>query len=98
MVIKQLEGFTTFQKFLKIIVMSHKIKNNLKQTCLFRLQTAILHYDENSNHEQASTMDGTKQVNITFPKHKGDYTVKKILVKCSYGKWPNKKELVSQLT
>ena len=44
-------------------------------------------------------MDGTKQVNIAFPKHKkGEYTVKKILVKCSYGEWPNMKELVSQLT
>ena len=59
----------------------------------------ILHYNENSNRDQASTMDGTKQVNIAFPKHKkGEYTVKKILVKCPYGEWPNKKELVSQLT
>lgn len=36
---------------------------------------------------------------VTVTRHKkGEYTVKKILVECSYGEWPNKKELVSQLT
>lgn len=36
---------------------------------------------------------------VTVTRHKkGEYTFKKILLECSYGEWPNKKELVSQLT
>ncbi|KAJ7394868.1 hypothetical protein OS493_000703 [Desmophyllum pertusum] len=46
---------------------------------------AILHFNENSDREHAKLQDGTEQVNIVFPKYKkGEYTVKKILVKCTY--------------
>lgn len=53
-----------------------------------RLQISILHFNENSDREHATLQDGTERVNIAFPKYKkGEYTVKKILVKCTYSKY-----------
>jgi len=51
-----------------------------------RLQIAILHFNKNGDREQATLQDGREQFNIAFPKYKkGEHTVKKILVKCTYG-------------
>ena len=69
-------------------LMSHKKTKNkkTKNIYLFRLQIAILHFNENSDREQATLQDGRERFNITFPKYKkGEHTVKKILVKCTYG-------------
>ena len=64
--------------------MEHKAKP--KNTVLFRSQIAILHFNENSDREQATLQDGTERFSIVFPKYKkGEHTVKKILVKCTYG-------------
>lgn len=53
-----------------------------------RLQIAILHFNENSCREIAKSKDGTERVNIAFPKYKkGEYTVKTVLVQCTYGKY-----------
>ena len=62
--------------------------NNLNvESTFFRLQIAILHFNENSDREQAKLEDGSGRVNIVFPKYKkGEHTVKRILVKCTYGK------------
>ena len=54
----------------------------------FRLQRAILRFNENSNRENATLKDGSERANIAFPKYKkGEHTVKKILVKCTYSKF-----------
>ena len=63
--------------------MSHWMKHKTKPkiSFLFRLQIAILHFNENSDREQAT--DDSERFNIAFPKYKkGEHTVKKILVKC----------------
>ncbi|XP_068736804.1 uncharacterized protein [Montipora capricornis] len=50
-----------------------------------RLQISILHFNENSDRECAKLQDGTERVNIAFPKYKkGEHTIKKILVQCTY--------------
>ncbi|XP_078378287.1 uncharacterized protein LOC144661382 [Oculina patagonica] len=63
-----------------------------------RLQISILHFNENSDREHATLQDGTERVNIAFPKYKkGEYTVKKILVKCTYRYVDDLKERVLQI-
>ena len=53
-----------------------------------RLQIAVLHFNENSTREMAKTKDGTERVNIVFPKYKkGEFTVKRILVGCTYSEY-----------
>jgi len=45
-----------------------------------------MHFNENSDREQATLQDERERYNIAFPKYKkGEHTVKKILVKCTYG-------------
>ena len=67
-------------------------KQNQKYRVFFRLQIAILHFNENSDREQATLQDGSERFNIAFPKYKtGEHTVKKILVKCTYGELRMKK-------
>lgn len=54
------------------------------------MQISILHFNENSDREHAKLQDGTERVNIAFPKYKkGEHTVKKILVACTYSKSAN---------
>ena len=54
---------------------------------LCRLQLAALHFNENTNRNQAATKQGTKRYDVVFPKYKkGGYVVKKILVNATYGK------------
>lgn len=73
-----------YSEFMSHLKMLHNAKP--KNTILFRLQIAILHFNENSDREQATLQDGTERFNIAFPKYKkGEHTVKKILVKCTYG-------------
>ncbi|XP_020612168.1 uncharacterized protein LOC110050582 [Orbicella faveolata] len=64
-----------------------------------RLQIAILHFNENSDREQATLQDGRERFNIAFPKYKkGEHAVKKILVKCTYGEYVvNLKESVVRI-
>ncbi|PFX27842.1 hypothetical protein AWC38_SpisGene7405 [Stylophora pistillata] len=46
-----------------------------------------LHFNENSDRECAKLQDDTEHVNIAFPKYKkGEHTVRKILVQCTYSK------------
>ena len=79
-----------YSEFMSHLKMEHNAKP--KNTILFRLQIAILHFNENSDREQATLQDGTERFNIAFPKYKkGEHTVKKILVKCTYGElWMKK--------
>ena len=70
--------------------MKHKTKPKISG--FFRLQIAILHFNENSDREQATLQDGSERFNIASPKYKtGEHTVKKILVKCTYGELRMKK-------
>lgn len=52
-----------------------------------RLQLAALHFNENSNREQATTQEGEQRYCIRFPKFKrGGHTVRKILTDPTYSK------------
>lgn len=47
---------------------------------------AALHFNENSNREQAKTKEGNECYDIVYPKFKkGGHTVKKVTVKQTYG-------------
>ena len=47
-------------------------------TIFFRLQIAIMHFNENSDREQAKLPDRSERVNIAFPKYKkGEHSKKK---------------------
>ena len=62
-----------------------RLKTAARET---RLQIAIMHFNENSDREQAKLPDGSERVNIAFPKYKkGEHSIKKILVKCTYSKY-----------
>jgi uncharacterized protein YifE (UPF0438 family) len=46
-----------------------------------------MHYNENGTREVATRTDGTQMYCLSWPKGKhGDYTVREIKVKASYGK------------
>ncbi|ESP03492.1 hypothetical protein LOTGIDRAFT_137344, partial [Lottia gigantea] len=52
-----------------------------------QLWLAALHFNENSQRKQAVTKDGRARYKIVYPKFKkGDYSVRRILVDCTYGK------------
>ena len=52
-----------------------------------RLQLAALHFNVNSNREQAFTSSGEERCDIIFPKYKkGGYIVKMVTVDPSYGR------------
>lgn len=52
-----------------------------------RLQLAALHFNENSDHAQAVTKEGSRRNGIIFPKYKkGGYVVRKVLVNATYSK------------
>ncbi|VDI06288.1 Hypothetical predicted protein [Mytilus galloprovincialis] len=58
--------------------------NQLNYICLI-CGCAALHFNENSHREQAVTKDGRARYKIVYPKFKKeDYSVKRILVDCSY--------------
>ena len=42
---------------------------------LCRLEVAALHFNENSNHEQAVTKEGEEQYGVVFPKYKKGVTL-----------------------
>jgi hypothetical protein len=51
-----------------------------------RLELAALHFNENSNCEQAVTKEGDEQYDVVFPKYKkGGYIVRKVVEKPTYG-------------
>ena len=53
---------------------------------LHRLKLAALHFNENSNREQAVTTKGEERYDIVFPKYKrGGYVVRKVLKDPTYG-------------
>ena len=57
--------------------------------CIFlcRIRLAVLHFNENSGREQATTVAGKLQYSVVFPKHKkGGYIVKKVTKDATYGK------------
>ena len=52
-----------------------------------RTLLAALHYNENSNREQAVTADGRIKFALKFPRHKkGGYSVRKERTKATYGR------------
>ena len=53
---------------------------------IFRHQLAALHFNENSNRDQAVTQEGTSRYKIIFPKYKrGGYVVRKVPTDPTYG-------------
>ena len=53
---------------------------------MHRMQLATLHFNENSNRDQAVTKEGKDCYEIVFPKFKkGGYIVRKVTVKPTYG-------------
>ena len=76
------------QVFYNIMIM---IASNMLHN--YRLQLAALHFNENSQREQAVTQQGEEQYAIVFPKYKkGGYIVRKVfknptysmLISCSF--------------
>ena len=54
---------------------------------VFRHILAILHFNENVNHEERKAKDGKIYYNVTYPKYKfGEELVRTIAVPASYGK------------
>ena len=52
----------------------------------FRLAVSGLHYNENSNREQAVTKDGEQKYSMEFPKQKGgEPKVRRLKTKPTYG-------------
>ena len=53
---------------------------------LCRLELAALHFNENSNRDQAVTKEGDERYDIVFPKYKkGGYIVRRVVKKPTYG-------------
>ena len=51
---------------------------------------AVLHFNENSGRQQATTKSGQKMHGISYPKGRaGDAVVKEVKVSCTYGKHCN---------
>jgi len=51
------------------------------------LWLAALHFNENCQRDQACTAEGQPRFRIVYPKYKkGEYTVRRIPVDCTYGK------------
>lgn len=61
----------------------------------YRVQLAALHFNENSNHDQAIAKDGTDSYENVYPKYKkGGYTVRKVTVSPSYGRCGTNNQLL----
>jgi solute carrier family 8 (sodium/calcium exchanger) len=55
--------------------------------CYCRLWLAALHFNENTQRDQAVTQDGKARYRLTVPKYKkGEFIVRKINVDCTYCK------------
>jgi hypothetical protein len=62
------------------------LSNSMHSYNFERLWLAVLHFNENYGRDQARTKDGTARYKIAYPKFKkGEYTVRKISVECTYG-------------
>ena len=60
---------------------------NNKCFCIFRLQIAALHYNENADRPQALTKSGEKRYSVLYPKYKkGGYIIRKLSVDPTYCK------------
>ena len=59
---------------------------------IYRVQIAILHFNENANREQAITLEGEERFDVLFPKYKaGGCVVKKVKADPTFSKlvpWP----------
>ena len=65
----------------------HSEKVIISKINIYRLQLAVLHFNENSNRAQATTKQGEGRYDIIFPKYKkGGYTVRKVTEDATYGK------------
>lgn len=54
---------------------------------IFRVQLAMLHFNENSDRAQATTKQGEDRYDVVFPKYKkGGYIVRKVTVDPTYCK------------
>ena len=54
---------------------------------IYVLWLAALHFNENTQRDQAVTQDGKARYRRTAPKYKkGEFIVRKINVDCTYGK------------
>ena len=52
------------------------------------MRLAALHFNENSNKQQATTKDGQKRYSVSFPKYKqGHHTVREIARSSTYSKY-----------
>lgn len=55
--------------------------------CIFRLQIAALHHNENADRPQTHTKSGEKRYSVLYPKYKkGGYIVRKVSVDPTYCK------------
>ena len=53
----------------------------------YRIQLAVLHFNENSGRAQARTKHGEARYDLIFPKYKkGGYVVRKVTETATYGK------------
>lgn len=51
----------------------------------YRVQIAVLHFNENANRKQATTAEGEERFDVLFPKYKaGGYVVKKVKVEPTF--------------
>ena len=51
------------------------------------MKVAILHFIENSNREQARTLEGEERFDVLFPNYKGGgYVLKKVKVEPTFSK------------
>ena len=77
----------------------HSLHSCIWTTCnLHRLKLAALHFNENSNREQAVTKKGEERYDIVFPKYKkGGHIVQKVLTDPTYGNRIQKKQHTNHL-
>ena len=51
------------------------------------MQIAVLHFNENANRKQATTLEGKERFDVLFPKYKaGGYVVKRVKVDPTFSK------------
>lgn len=54
----------------------------------FRLQIAGMHYNENSDREQATDKEGKLRFDVLFPKYKkGQHIVRKVMTEPTFSKF-----------
>ena len=58
----------------------------IKLLC-YRVQITVLHFNENANRKQATTLEGKERFDVLFPKYKaGGYVVKRVKVDPTFSK------------